>query len=341
MPASLTEVLRRANVTRLPEDSVPLRATVLAAVEVALLALAVEQVIGVTTAVLVGLALPAAYWLSHKRRAKDNWHIKIVLAIGAVLALIRFFGQLRGIATLDEVRFPLADIFLWVQVLHSFDLPARKDLHFSLGSSLALVAVAGSVSQDMRFAAFLVVYFVVAIAALVLAHRSEVGQTASGWIRPGPSRGDRRSPRDLSRARDLGRTALLTSLAAGLLFLVLPQPQGVRTFSLPFSLTNAGGIPSLGGVVNPGFSGAASTRANALSYFGLSDRMDLRIRGDLSDQLVMRVRSTAAAMWRGVLFDTYDGVAWTGAGGDDAVELPGGPPYDVYEGYGGPRATVT
>ena len=80
--------------------------------------------------------MPLAYWISYRRRAKDNWHIKIAITIFAIFALIRFFGQLRGIATLDEVRFPLADLFLWVQVLHGFDLPARKDLNFSLGSSL-------------------------------------------------------------------------------------------------------------------------------------------------------------------------------------------------------------
>ena len=47
----------------------------------------------------------------------------------SIFALIRSLGQLRGISTLDAVRFPLADLFLWVQVLHGFDLPARHVIH--------------------------------------------------------------------------------------------------------------------------------------------------------------------------------------------------------------------
>ncbi|MDQ3646243.1 MAG: transglutaminaseTgpA domain-containing protein, partial [Actinomycetota bacterium] len=332
----MKEIVRRANQTRRPEDAVVLRVVVLAAVEVAVAALAVENVIAPPTALLVGAALPAGYWVSYRRRALDNWHIKIALAVGAILALMRFFGQLRGIATLDEVRFPLADIFLWVQVLHSFDLPARKDLNFSLGSSLALIAVAGSVSQDMRFAFFLALYFAVTIGALALAHRSEVEQDAAGWVRPRLRTGQPRR-----RGRDILQTGLLTVVAAALLFVVLPQPSGVRTFSLPFSFGGGGGIPGLGAIVNPGSGGTSGTRSAALSYFALSNEMDLRVRGDLSDELVMRVRSTAPAMWRGLLFDTYDGTSWTGADEDENYELPDGPPFYVYEAGGGPRVPVT
>src|SRR5688572_21047272 len=142
----------------------------------AALALAFEQAVAPSTAALLLVALPLAYWVSYRRRAQDNWHIKIALTVGAILALVRFLGQLSGIATLDEVRFPLADLFLWVQVLHGFDLPARKDLNFSLGSSLTLMAVAGSISQSMAFAPFLVVYVGSVIVALSLTHRSEVSE---------------------------------------------------------------------------------------------------------------------------------------------------------------------
>ena len=37
-----------------------------------------------------------------------------------------FFSQLGSVQTLDEIRFPLAEIFLWIQVLHSFDLPEAQ-----------------------------------------------------------------------------------------------------------------------------------------------------------------------------------------------------------------------
>jgi protein-glutamine gamma-glutamyltransferase len=181
----MMDAIRRANKTRRTEDSIALRAAVLGAVMTGMYALAVERAISIQTAALLTGLLPLAYWTSHLRRAKDNWAIKIGLTFLAIVALIRFFGQLRGIATLDEVRFPLADLFLWVQVLHGFDLPARKDLNFSLGSSLTLIAAAGSISQDLWFGGMLVLYFVFAIAAMALGlpeARSRPPRWARRWL---------------------------------------------------------------------------------------------------------------------------------------------------------------
>ena len=46
---------------------------------------------------------------------------------------------------------PLASLFLWVQVLHAFDVPRRRDLAFSMVSSLILMAEAGALSLDVVF----------------------------------------------------------------------------------------------------------------------------------------------------------------------------------------------
>ena len=202
MPGGLAEAVRRANKTPTPEDSIPFRLTVLAAVLTSAAALAAEGAIGLPTLVLVVVLIPIAYWVSWIRRGKDNWHIKIALAIAAILALIRFMGQARGVAAIGEIRFPLADLFLMIQIVHSFDLPARKDLLFSLGSSLTLMAVAGSLSQTMVFALFLLVYFGFATAALALGHRSEVLERLHAAPVHLHQRTERRAPpiRELARA---------------------------------------------------------------------------------------------------------------------------------------------
>ena len=317
MSGRLIELIRKANQTRTPEDSVALRTVVLGAVLTAALALVLERAVSVSTAVLMLVALPLAYWISYKRRAQDNWHIKIALTIGAIFALFRFLGQLSGVATLDEVRFPLADLFLWVQVLHGFDLPARKDLNFSLGSSLTLMAVAGSISQDTRFAAVLVVYVCLVISAMWLTHRSEVEESIDTWAVPPRRRPSENRKRPL---REVGRVVAVTLAASIALFLVIPQPSGLRTFALPFSVGNGIGVFGGGGIANPGFGSGASTRGAPGSYYGFDNEMDLRVRGDLSDELVMRVRSSAPAMWRGIVFDRYDGTRWFGDE-SDPVEL--------------------
>ncbi|MGH2807309.1 MAG: transglutaminase TgpA family protein [Actinomycetota bacterium] len=336
------EVVKEANRTRRPEDSVALRVAVLLTVITGALALAVVQAISIVTTVMVVAALCFAYFVSHKRRHDENWAIKIAVTFLAIFALVRFFNELGQIATLDEVRFPLADLFLWVQVLHGFDLPARKDLNFSLGSSLTLMAAAGSISQDLWYGIVLLVYFGLAIAALALAYRSEVTEDASAVLKPkaAGAAGETRPP----NTWDIAKALAVTAAAGVALFLVIPQPQAIRTFALPFALGGGIGIDAAGGVANPGFPGGGTpgSRSNNAAYYGFNNRMDLRVRGDLSDDVVFRVRSSAAAMWRGMIFDEYTGVAWEGDLSDQEI-VSGDPPYHypVEQRSLGPRSTLS
>jgi protein-glutamine gamma-glutamyltransferase len=308
MSTGLVGALRRVNMTRRAEDSVRLRVVIMCAVMIGAAALGSVQAVSAGTTAIVLLTLPFAYWVSYVRRNADNWHIKIALAVGAIAALARFLSQLGGIVTIDEVRFPLADVFLWVQVLHSFDLPARKDLSFSLGSSLALMAVAGSLSQDLIYGVFLIAYLGFVLTALWLTYRSEMEEGAVGTLRPRVKRSTSAAP---GLVRSIARGVAIAALAGAVLFLVLPQPRGIRAFALPFNFGGGGGLFAAGGgVTNPGFSQAPGSRSSGTGYYGFGTTMDLTVRGELSNQLVMRVRSTAPAMWRGVIFEDYDGRAW-------------------------------
>jgi transglutaminase-like putative cysteine protease len=71
--------------------------------------------------------------------------------------------------------------------------------------------------------------------------------------------------------------------------------------------------------------------------------MDLSVRGDLGDELVMRVRSSAPAMWKGLVFGEYDGRAWNAADEDAAVPAGDFPPYEYPIAFRslGPRARLT
>ena len=68
-----------------------------------------------------------------------------------------------------------------------------------------------------------------------------------------------------------------------------------------------------GGVQNPALAdpGDGVVDFSAGAYPGFSDVVDLRARGQLSDELVFRVRAQQAALWRAEVFDTYDGATWT------------------------------
>jgi len=337
MAGRVRERVRAVNATRRPEDSILLRAAVLGAVLTGVGAAGAEGAISPLRTAVFLIVLPCAYWFSYQRRAADNWYVKLALALGAVLAIVAFFSQLGRVQTLDEIRFPLAEIFLWIQVLHSFDLPERKDLHFSLGSSLALMGVAGSLAQTMSYAPFLVVYFVLALLALHLANVSEAKEGTSSTLRPEPG-----APRP-NRWSQLARTGAGIAAVGMILYLLTPQSTGVRTLALPFSLGNGAGIAAGESLFNPGFeSGAPGSRSSGTAFHGFNDSLDLRVRGELSDEIVMRVRSSAPAMLRGMIFDQYDGVTWSQPS-EDPVPLDGTPPYfyPVDQRSLGPRAAVT
>ena len=317
-----------------------LRAAVLGAVLTGTVALTAAGAVSVPLTVVLVVLLGAGYAFSHVYRHPTRWKwiVKVLLTAGAIAALTHFLGGLRGLQTVDQARFPLATLFLAVQVLHGFDLPARKDLNFSLGSSLALMAIAGTLSQDMGYALFLAVYFGFVMAALTLSHRSELGTASAGWMTTAsaPEPGRFRFP-----WRDAGRAALPVALCGALIFMLMPQSIASQYFSLPFSLGSGLGANAAGGIMNPG--GGSGSRSAGPGYYGFDDRMDLSVRGDLADDLVMRVRASAPAMWKGIVFGEYDGRAWEGAD-ENAVLVAGDtPPYEYPIALRslGPRVRIT
>jgi transglutaminase-like putative cysteine protease len=96
--------------------------------------------------------------------------------------------------------------------------------------------------------------------------------------------------------------------------------------------------------VNPGLSVGEDgvPEFSDLAYPGFSSSVDLRSRGRLSDEVVLRVRSPQAALWRGLAYDTYDGTSWTTS--DERVFGVGrssGDGFDLSDGIDGGGVTPT
>src|SRR5207247_44980 len=115
--------------------------------------------------------IPAGFVVSYVRRSRRNVALKLVLAAGLFLAFGGFLRSVQGATTVDDARVPLAALFLWVQVLHSFDVPRRRDLTFSVVSSLILMAEAGSLSLGTGFILYLAPWTAIAAAWLYLSQR--------------------------------------------------------------------------------------------------------------------------------------------------------------------------
>ncbi len=333
--------LRRPREAERPEDSVLLRAVVLAVTEVSVIAVAAAGAVDGATTVASLLLVPAGSYVAFRRRREKNVLLKLLLAAGLLAALAGFIERARLATSVDDARVMLGSLFVWVQVLHSFDLPRRRDLAFSMAASVVLMAEAGSISLDAGFGLLLLPFCALAGAWLFLSDReSGRARAVPAAIRHSPvARGERRRG---GPARSLAGAALAAAVASTVVFMFTPHVPGGRVLAPPFSLVNRVGVPAFhGGVVNPDFpsgggGGAGSNFARGTGYPGFGTSVDLRVRGHLSDRLVMRVRSPQPAFWRAQAYDTFDGTTWTAAHPDvtefgatdgQAIELypPGSP----------------
>jgi len=316
MNAALAAV-RRINRTVRPEEDVRLRRLVLASVLLAVAAVLLTGSAPPADGIVALVLLPLGAWWSHRRRRADNTLLKAALTLGAALALGRFFGDLGAAGSVDAARRPLTQLFLAVQVLHGADLPQRRDLGFTLASSLALVALAGAGLQEAAFAPVLLAYGGVAGLALVRLQRSSATEAAdeaaaAGGLRA-PSPPDPPAAPPPARLRAWLRAAAPVLLATALVFSLLPTTSRSRLTGLPFAGVPGPPLPAAG-VTNPGLPYAERDADGAPvpegEYFGFAETVDLSTAPRLSDEPVLRLRTDRPRLLRGVVLDRYDGRGW-------------------------------
>ena len=167
------QVWRRLEAMPIPEteNSIVLRVLVQALAIVGIIAtdIAAETQ---TSLWAVPLSILGATWSWYRRRDR-NITVKFLLAIGMLLAMGAFFARLFG--QLNDTRLALAELLIQLQVLHSFDLPRRKDLGYTMVIGLILLGVAGTLSQTLAFAPLLCVFLAIALPTLVLDYQSRLG----------------------------------------------------------------------------------------------------------------------------------------------------------------------
>ncbi|MBI3975759.1 MAG: DUF3488 domain-containing protein [Armatimonadetes bacterium] len=246
------------------------------------------------------------FLLSWHRRRHHNLWVKLALTAGCLWAAWAF---LRALA-LDpfHTSIPLTIFLLWLQTLHSYDLPRRRDLLFSLLTSVVLMAVAAAFSVDVTYGAYFAPYALAACVAL-LYNTADAGREAAASAATAPVAPALRGGEALPTA-----AALLGVLAlgGGLVFLLTPRLPGLFITTLPFTPSVPVGERLSGGIVNPAYPETSSGEQlfNPNGYFGFGPSVDLRLRGRLNDRVVMRVRTTERRNWRGLVFDTYTGTGW-------------------------------
>ena len=285
MAVGLLEAIRRANNPELPENSVRLRLACLGAVLVAIAACASLQEIAWTAGVGAMVLVAAGMALSHVTRdpaarvgeGHGGRRRHRARASGSSNR-----GQLAG-GGITTVVSPLTVLLVSVLVVHSFHVPSRRDLLFSLGASAGLMAVGGALAIDLRFGLFVVAWGCCSLWGLI-----EMWTSASGGGRVSADGSGAGGGGDVGGGgRRLPRAARAGRVVAG----VLRGPGRCRRLGRAF----------------PGASPGTRATAAQLSARRDSRRPDSRRRvsrlrrqprtrrcaGDLGNTLVMQVRAPA------------------------------------------------
>jgi len=272
----------------------------------------------------VPLSLVGATWSWYHRRDR-NIPVKFLLAIGMLLSMGMFFGNLLG--QLNDTRLILAELLIQLQVLHSFDLPRRKDLGYSMVIGLILLGVAATLSETLAFAPLLLVFLAIALPVLVLDYQSRLGISTTRKRKNASLFAPRSSPLSLRRLS----LFLLVVLGLGLaIFALMPRFPGYQLQTFPVSdpgnFANQNFDANNRGIINPGYvregnqngggsgtgqgRGRGSGEMDDTFYYGFSSQMNQNLRGELKPKVVMRVRSQAPGFWRVLAFDRYTGQGW-------------------------------
>lgn len=293
------------------EDSILFRVLVQVLVIVGIVAV---DIAGGTQSSLwaIPLSTIAATWSWYRRRSR-NITLKFCIALGMLVAMAVFFGKLLG--QLNDTRLVLAEFLIQIQVFHSFDVPRRKDLGYSIVIGLILLGVAGTVSQTLAFAPILGLFLAIALPTLVLDYRSRLGI----------KQGEKFKAIALTNFKSSGKLFLVILGLGLLIFAFLPRFPGYQLRSFPVSQTiDFKGQFNGSNIANPGYvkegkgGGGTGTggaqrsegKADSTFYYGFNSTIDQNLRGELEPKIVMRVRSQAEGFWRVLAFDKYTGKGW-------------------------------
>src|SRR5208283_4915293 len=115
---------------------------------------------------------------------------------------------------ISTVESPLAVLFAWVMCTHSFDVPARRDVAYSLAGSAALMAVAAAQSVDLSLGAYVVAWAAFGVWGLVAMWQSMSGTRGVPWL-------------------TLGVAGMAVLVVAALLVAALPAPRVSTSLIFP------------------------------------------------------------------------------------------------------------
>lgn len=308
------ERYRSINEKTEPEESARFRLGVLTTVLISACSAAWYSDIGIVFTILIMAGVITGFYFSYRTRYKSNLGVKFILSILLLVVFVLFWVELGS--SIHDLRYPMIQLFLGLQVLHSFDVPARRDLDFSLVSAAILMAFSGSLSSSSDFLYFLVPFFISAMLTMYIGRRASFLKDSDVTVE-----GIGRRP----------ASALLLSVVAlvplaTVVFMVMPRLPGFSGNYLPATERSRSADSFQGLIRNPGYENIPENFPSKPlpfdedSYFGFNRFLDLRVRGVPSDKNVMKIRSDRPTYWRATAFDKFLGNGWENTTKEDQKE---------------------
>lgn len=252
----------------------------------------------------------ASLWVS-RRGGHRPLAMQVAIVGAVVIALAMIVAQAVGVdGLLAALRGPLPDVLMLLVVLHGFETVDRRTLRVHLAITFVLTSYAAGLRIDAALGWWLLAWGAPFVLSMVSVGRPSGGRRTA---RPGEP-----AEHLLTLGIATRSAAALTGVAACTLALlsIVPIPDGPARLGLPALSVDASDVPTPGGLAAPDGSSAAGgsergSIGDVVGYPGFTESLDTSIRGDLGDDIVMRVRAPEPAFWRGQTFTEFDGRVWT------------------------------
>ncbi|MDQ7034389.1 MAG: transglutaminaseTgpA domain-containing protein, partial [Anaerolineae bacterium] len=295
---------------KVPEDSLPLRGITFAAQSIAAAALAYTTQL-YWLWILGSLFLAFGHIFAYRTRYNPQKWVKYA---GFLLVNIAVCAML--IAIVSGVPYPQAMFAVLVMGFVSIEVFSRLNLYSALGLGFVNIYTAATLSRDITFALFLLVFIGVMLAFLWRAD-SEDGEKQNRYILRS-TQSDKTTSKTRRGLVSMGwRFGLLGFVLAFVVFFITPHYAATPLF-MPLSLSLPVPVKASPNrsVINPAIpllqiEGQPANPDDSSEYFfGFGESLDLSYRGGLSDTIMMYVSSPAWSYWRGYAYDTYNGQSW-------------------------------
>src|SRR5438874_8742945 len=240
------------------EDSAAARGFVLAAFAVAALSIVLYGQDYLLPPLAVGLGA-AGHWQSWRRRHQPRGSLRQVVIAGLIFLCLAYL-LLDSVAALFGGQLPQANFALLLIAVTSFDLKTRRNLYSSLWISLAVLYLAAVYAWDYEFGVLVAAWAACLAGFWVASHLRRLEAVPRLPVRP------------------LAIAAIGALAGGGLLFVLLPQPEGAPQGPLIVSLPSYAQFQ--GEVENP----ALPLVQVGGDQSGSSSRVDLHYRGKLGDR---------------------------------------------------------